>query len=167
MRKLSYCILGIFLILILVGFSATVSALDDVTSQPIVISAPSFQSALQNTSDSSEPVSDELGAIRRAITVNGQTWTAEENEITALSDEEFRKMLGVLPASNSSALRPESGGIEIKYTTVLLPDSLDWRNNSGDYTTPVRNQGYCGSAGHSGRWGYLNHAQKSCIITRT
>ncbi len=248
MRKLVSCIQGIFLILILVGFSANVSALDNVASEPIDYSllptgdlasqptllptttvptptispslsgpietatipegtttnpsptipvpdqttpeptvepgvtpdgiytpepaqpemtpspAPSViqpeipacpecqetsegavMAAATNTSASSEPVSDELSEIRYAIRAGQKTWTAKENEISALSDEEFRNMLGVLPASSSSTPLPDSKGVQIPYGPVLLPDSLDWRNNSGDYTTPVKSQGYCGS----------------------
>ena len=28
---------------------------------------------------------------------------------------------------------------------IDAPSSIDWRNNNGDYVTPVKNQGQCGS----------------------
>ena len=130
--------------------------------QPEITACPECQensedavlATVTNTSASSEPVSDELNEVQHAIKASQKTWTAKENEISALSDEEFRNMLGVLPASSSSTPLPESKGVQAPYGPVLLPDSLDWRNNSGDYTTPVKSQGYCGSLlGLRGYWG--------------
>ena len=63
--------------------------------------------AVTNTSASSEPVSDALNEIQHAIKTSQKTWTAKENEISALSDEEFRNMLGVIPASSAATPLPD------------------------------------------------------------
>jgi C1A family cysteine protease len=35
--------------------------------------------------------------------------------------------------------------IKNKVATLNLPSSIDWRNNNGNFVTPVKNQGGCGS----------------------
>ena len=84
----------------------------------------------------------ELSATRQAIEARGAGWVAAETSISRMDIEERRKRLGlvrpslpvrmeILPASQAPSLS--------------LASALDWRNNGGNFVTPVRNQGSCGS----------------------
>ncbi len=85
--------------------------------------------------------SDKIEDIQAAILEQGARWTASENWVTRLSPEERRQLLGSFktPAGNTAEKfisLPE---------TADLPSMLDWRNNDGNWVTPVRNQANCGS----------------------
>jgi C1A family cysteine protease len=83
---------------------------------------------------------DELTDIQSAIKAKGAKWTAGETSMMKLSKEERKKRLGVVPDAVPS---PESSVVEEAVSAV--PAGLDWRNNGGDFVTPVRNQASCGS----------------------
>lgn len=84
-------------------------------------------------------------AVNQAIRESGANWVAQENEISRLPMEEKVKLLG--------AQRPDylqdSANLGSQEPLILpegsLPPALDWRNNGGNYVTPVRNQKSCGS----------------------
>jgi C1A family cysteine protease len=67
-------------------------------------------------------------------------WTAGENWVTELSPGERRGLLGEW----QSFPKPDAPFIQLE-ATKNLPPALDWRNNGGNFVTPVRNQGSCGS----------------------
>jgi len=81
----------------------------------------------------------ELDEIRAAIQAKGAQWIAGETSVSSLPPEERKKLLG--------ALKPQLTGTEkfVSLPYVSLPSSLDWRNNGGNFVTPVKNQGQCGS----------------------
>lgn len=84
---------------------------------------------------------DELTDIQSAIKGKGAKWTAGETSMMKLSKEERKKRVGLileLVPENDMSLASEE-------QVTAVPTSLDWRNNSGDFVTPVRNQGSCGS----------------------
>ncbi len=83
---------------------------------------------------------DELAAIRKAIAEHGARWVAADNPLFRLSTEDKRAML--TQAVPSAA--PGDEWFEPDLDRVL-PAALDWRNNGGNYVTPVRNQGDCGA----------------------
>ncbi len=90
--------------------------------------------------------SDELAKIKRAIKEEGLNWIAKETWISRLFPQQSKKFFmqsyhpPVLAKSKLLTL-PQKGD---------LPSSLDWRNISqngyqGNYVTPIRDQGECGS----------------------
>jgi C1A family cysteine protease len=84
---------------------------------------------------------DELTDIQSAIKGKGAKWTAGETSMMKLSKEERKKRAGLIlefsPENEMSFASEEP--------VSVVPASLDWRNNGGDFVTPVRNQGSCGS----------------------
>ncbi|MBD3347641.1 MAG: T9SS type A sorting domain-containing protein [Candidatus Eisenbacteria bacterium] len=84
----------------------------------------------------------ELEAIRAAIDSAGAHWRAAPNSISLLPDEEFRKMLGGGWPPHVKAifdtLKPRPQDLSRTY-----PSYWDWREMGG--TTPVKDQGSCGS----------------------
>jgi C1A family cysteine protease len=84
---------------------------------------------------------DELTDIQSAIKGKGAKWTAGETSMMKLSKEERKKRVGLIlefsPENEMSFASEEP--------VSVVPASLDWRNNGGDFVTPVRNQASCGS----------------------
>jgi C1A family cysteine protease len=84
---------------------------------------------------------DELSDIQLAIKAKGAKWTAGETSMMKLSKEERKRRAGLI-----LELSPENDMSHASEEMVTaVPASLDWRNNGGDFVTPVRNQGNCGS----------------------
>jgi len=83
----------------------------------------------------------DVSAINSAIALRRAQWAAQENSLTILSKDERVKRLGL----KKDMIRPD--GTQMLSIPVFksLPDSLDWRNLDGNWVTPVRDQGACGS----------------------
>jgi C1A family cysteine protease len=80
----------------------------------------------------------ETDEINAAIKEKKAQWTASETTVTKLSEKDRKKRLGLIPPKSS----------EEHYTASVLmsvPASFDWRNNNGNFVTPIRDQGNCGS----------------------
>ena len=84
--------------------------------------------------------SSELDDIRSAIRAKGAQWVAGETSLSRLPLAERQMRLGLVP--------PLLTGTEpiLTYSPyTALPSTLDWRNNGGNFVTPIRDQGGCGS----------------------
>ncbi len=83
----------------------------------------------------------QIDKINQAIQKNNAAWTAGDNWVTALSADERARLCGTIlepPADAQDRL--------INLAPVEnMPSALDWRNNDGNWVTPVRNQASCGS----------------------
>jgi len=85
--------------------------------------------------------SNKVAQIRKAIAEKGAKWQAGENWVTRLSLEEQRRLCGTI-------LEPPDPALAKLLTLPMiedLPAEFDWRDNNGNWVTPVRNQGNCGS----------------------
>lgn len=82
---------------------------------------------------------EELVKIKDAIKTKGAKWEAGDNEIFRLSDEERKKRANLSPEDTFQA------AATYQATATATPSTMDWRNNYGNFVTPIRNQGSCGS----------------------
>lgn len=89
----------------------------------------------------------DIQTIAAAIEREALPWTAGSNELTGLAPEEQRKYLGVIvdsaelqrlaSVSQRAAAQEQAPGVG----AFGAPASVDWRNNGGNYVTPIKNQG--------------------------
>ena len=84
---------------------------------------------------------DDIQQIQQAILQKGANWTAGESWVTQLSPEEQRELCGDLFVTPDPA---DARMIELP-KTIKLPVLFDWRDNNGNWVTPVTNQLDCGS----------------------
>ena len=81
------------------------------------------------------------------------SWVAEKTSLHGLSDELLLKKLGAVPPPGEpTMLEREKAAAETyansKRSPAVIssyPPSVDWRNDNGNYVTPVLDQGQCGS----------------------
>jgi C1A family cysteine protease len=84
---------------------------------------------------------DKLDDVKAAIEKKGAKWKAGETSISRLSDAEKKLRLGLVKQAPTGQEKVLSLGEPL----TGLPTGLDWRSNSANYVTDVRDQGNCGS----------------------
>lgn len=90
-----------------------------------------------------------LQAVQSAIQKKGLPWTAGETSISRLSEAQQDVRLGLKPdkaemAATRAAIKA-LGTLATRKFGAGAPASVDWRNNGGNFVTPIRDQLSCGS----------------------
>ncbi len=82
----------------------------------------------------------EIMRVEASIQSAGADWSASPNPVSDLTKDERKMRLGAL-------IPPDADRQPKKkfYTRSAPPSSFDWRSNNGNFVTPVKNQGNCGS----------------------
>ena len=84
----------------------------------------------------------EVAQVRAAIAAKQAQWQAGETSMTRLSPAERKARLGLIKTVLAAGADVT---VMADFPVVGAPPSLDWRDNGGNFVTPVRNQGGCGS----------------------
>src|SRR3712207_4055748 len=90
-------------------------------------------------------------AIAAAISQERLPWTASRNQLTDLPPAEQVRHLGLVVTDEErqrlAAQRAQVAAQEVQVAAAAVgaPAAVDWRNNNGNFVTPVKNQGNCGS----------------------
>jgi C1A family cysteine protease len=91
----------------------------------------------------------EFQAIQDAIDKSQESWQAAETDLSRLSDEERKKRLGL--RARPEALLATQQFVHAAETLVSFtasptaPSYVDWRQNGGNFVTPIKNRSNCGS----------------------
>jgi C1A family cysteine protease len=94
-----------------------------------------------------------LEAIQSEISKKGFSWNAGSTSVSELNKAEQTELLGLnvteaeLAATEKaiSAINAMESVSSALTKSISAPSAIDWRNNGGDYTTPIKNQSSCGS----------------------
>ncbi|MCX5785760.1 MAG: C1 family peptidase [Elusimicrobia bacterium] len=81
---------------------------------------------------------EQLNTIQTLIDQKGGKWVAGETSLSNLSMDEWMMRVGLNFKSLNAPPLPALDESKV-------PASLDWRDNNGNYVTPIRNQKKCGS----------------------
>ncbi|MDD4005301.1 MAG: C1 family peptidase [Elusimicrobiaceae bacterium] len=80
-----------------------------------------------------------VDAINSAIAAKGAKWVAGRTEMAEMPVQDQENMFGL-------SFEPLNiGAAPLPMGRAVLPESLDWRANNGNFVTEPRNQGRCGS----------------------
>jgi C1A family cysteine protease len=88
--------------------------------------------------------------LAAAIRSRGYDWQAGPTSISALSPAEQKAHLGLKVGpeelrATEQAIRAAEALRAMQPVAFAAPVAIDWRSNNGNWTTPIRDQGSCGS----------------------
>ncbi len=92
-----------------------------------------------------------LESLESQISTKGFEWTAGITSLSELSQKEQESFLGLdvtkeeLSATEEAIRSVEFLQGNFNADAFSAPTAIDWRNNGGDYTTPIKDQSSCGS----------------------
>jgi hypothetical protein len=92
-------------------------------------------------------VAAQLDDVKAAIRQQGARWTAGETSVSRLPLERKYRLASALPprlTGRERVIKP-AASLSGASLAAAAPVSLDWRNHNGNFVTPVRDQGSCGS----------------------
>ena len=79
----------------------------------------------------------------QAVLAREAGWVAGETSLSPLPPDDLKRRLGVRPPHEF--VGPQKMRPAMALQAPSLPERLDWRNNGGNFVSPVRDQGNCGS----------------------
>ena len=87
-------------------------------------------------------------ALQSAIASRGYSWTAAPTSLSELPAKEQKAHLGLVVTDEE--VRQMAAAIQATerataFRAIAAPPAIDWRSNGGDWTTPIKDQGGCGS----------------------
>lgn len=91
-----------------------------------------------------------IESLQTQISKKGHDWTADETSVSNLSAQEQKGLLGLIVDeaelnATEKAVKAAESLSAFRAESLALPTSVDWRNNGGNFTTPIKDQGGCGS----------------------
>jgi len=108
--------------------------------------AAAFLALLAGSSSAGQPLTgtpkEQIAQIQAAIAKSGAKWVAGETSLSNLSEEEMQARLGALDIE-----KPLTGvpALDESKLSADRPAKLDWRDNHGNYVSPITDQKKCGS----------------------
>jgi C1A family cysteine protease len=102
----------------------------------------------------------QLQEIKTAIRLKSHQWVAGETSISRLSPQEKKMRVALIKPTHTEGAPVLS--VQETEPPTGLPSGLDWTNNGGNFVTPVRNQGNCGSC-----WAFATTAALESVLLRS
>ncbi|HSE24371.1 MAG TPA: C1 family peptidase [Pyrinomonadaceae bacterium] len=111
---------------------------------------PTRKTPKRKTSSKSSDFKNVGPNLQQDIYAAGHSWTAGPTPVSLLSVNEQRARLGLVvsDAELQATARATQAADDVRalHTGVAAPPpAVDWRNNGGNWTTPVKDQQSCGS----------------------